>query len=219
MKMISDIRPYHRIALLASVDIVSAVTLEDLRRPTPCDGWNLTDLLVHMTVQHRGFAAAAHGRGADPASWQPATVANAVAADPTGTYSAAAADVLEAFAADGVLDAPFMLPEFGPGASFPGALAIGFHFVDYVVHGWDVARTIGSSFDLPADVVAAVLPLALAVPDGDFRTADGAAFGPALMATREASDLDRILWHLGRSPDWAPTPEPVERQADSMMRS
>jgi uncharacterized protein (TIGR03086 family) len=206
MKTISDIRAYHRIALLASADIVSAVTLEDLHRPTPCDGWNLTDLLVHMTVEHRGFAAAARGRGADQATWQPATVADAVAADPAGTYSAAAADVLEAFAADGVLDAPFALPEFGPGASFPGGLAIGFHFVDYVVHGWDVARTIGSPFDLPTDVLAAVLPLALAVPDGDFRTAEGAAFGPAIMATHEAGDLDRILWHLGRSPDWAPTP-------------
>ena len=211
MKTISDIRPYHRIALLASVDIVSAVTVEDLRQPTPCDGWNLTDLLVHMTVQHHGFAAAARGRGADPATWQPATVTNAVTADPVGTYSAAAADVLEAFAADDVLDAPFTLPEFGPGASFPGALAIGFHFVDYVVHGWDVAQTIGSSFDLPADVVAAVLPLALGVPDGDFRNADGAAFGPALVVTPEATDLDRILRHLGRSSEWAPTPEPVER--------
>ena len=77
-----------------------------------------------------------------------------MAADPAGTY-AAAADVVEAFAADGVLDATFMLPELGPGAAFPGALAIGFHFVDYVVHGWDVARTIDAPFQPRADVVAA----------------------------------------------------------------
>jgi uncharacterized protein (TIGR03086 family) len=205
MTTIVDVRPYHRIAVLASVDVVGAVTPEQLRSPTPCAGWNLADLLAHMTVQHRGFAAAARGEGANPAVWQPTTLADAVAADPAGTYSAAAADVLEAFADEGVLDATFALPEFGPGADFPGAVAIGFHFVDYVVHGWDVARTIGSSFDLPADVLAAVLPLALAVPDdGDFRTAEGAAFGPAVMATHEASDLDRILRHLGRSPDWAP---------------
>ena len=202
MNTILDIRPYHRIALRASVDIVSTVTLEDLRRPTPCDGWNLADLLVHMTIQHHGFAASARGKGADPGVWQPETVANAVAADPAGTYCAAAADVLEAFAADGVLDATFALPEFGPGACVPGALAIGFHFVDYVVHGWDVAKTIGSNFDLPADVVAAVLPLALAVPEGDFRAADGAAFGPPITATGEETDLDRVIRYLGRSPDW-----------------
>lgn len=204
MHTIQDTRPHHRIALLASVDIVSAVTLEDLRRPTPCAGWNLADLLVHMTIQHHGFAAAARGNGADPAVWQPATVANAVAADPAGTYSAAAADVLDAFAADGVLEAPFALPEFGPGASFPGALAIGFHFVDYVVHGWDVAKSIGSTFDLPADVVAAVLPLVMAVPDGDFRNTDDAAFGPPLSATHATTDLDRVICYLGRSPGWHP---------------
>ena len=211
MHTFPDVRPYHRIAVLASVDVVDAVTPEQLRLPTPCAGWNLADLLAHMTVQHRGFAAAARGKGADPAVWEAAAVADAVVADPAGTYAAAAAEVLAAFTADGVLDAPFALPEFGPSAAFPGALAIGFHFVDYVVHGWDVARTIGSSFDLPADVLAAALPVALAVPDdGDFRTAEGAAFDPAIMTSDAASDLERILCHLGRSSAWTPCAEHVE---------
>src|ERR1700741_1547693 len=87
MHMIPDLRPLHRIALMASVDMVSTVTNEDLSRETPCAQWNLADLLAHMTVQHRGFAAAARRRGADPAIWQPATVADAVAADPAGSYA------------------------------------------------------------------------------------------------------------------------------------
>jgi uncharacterized protein (TIGR03086 family) len=205
MDTISDTRPFHRIAVQASVDLVSAVTVDDLRRPTPCAGWDLAHLLAHMTVQHHGFAAAARGHGAELAVWDPATVADAVARDPAGSYATAAADVLEAFAADGVLDASFALPEFGPGATFPGAMAVGFHFVDYVVHSWDVARAIGASLDLPEDVITAVLPLALAVPDGDFRTADGSPFRRAIEGDEPASDLDRILLHLGRSPAWEPT--------------
>ncbi len=156
-----------------------------------------------MTVQHRGFAAAARGHGADASVWDPATVTEIVVADPAVAYAAAAADVLDAFAAEGVLEASFALPEFGSGATFPGEMAIGFHFVDYVVHGWDVARTIGAGFQLPSEVVAAVLPLALAVPDGDFRAVDGAPFGPAVTSDRELSELDQILSHLGRSPVWA----------------
>src|SRR5580693_5982735 len=144
-----DVRPLHRIAVLASVDVVSAVTADDLTKPTPCAGWNLADLLAHMTVQHRGFAAAARGQ-----------VSDAAAADPAGTYSAAATEVIDAFAGDDVLDSEFALPEFGPGAMFPGAMAISFHYVDYVVHGWDVARTLGRSYQLPGDVVAAAVPLA-----------------------------------------------------------
>ena len=199
-----DLRPLHRRAVYASVDVVAQVTLGDLERPTPCADWNLRDLLTHMTVQHNGFAASARGRGADLAVWQPAGVAEAVAADPVGAYSAAAADLLDAFAADGVLDAAFALPEFGPEAVVPGAMAIGFHFVDYVVHGWDVARSIGVEFTVAADVANAVLPIAFGVPDGDFRAADESPFGRALPPADEASDLDRVLRHLGRSPAWTP---------------
>jgi uncharacterized protein (TIGR03086 family) len=204
MHTISDIRPFHRAAVLASVDVVAAVRRDDLRRPTPCAGWNLLDLLAHMTVQHHGFAAAARGGGDSPTVWAADRVTDAVAADPAGTYAAAAADVLDAFSADRVLDATFSLPEFGPGAIFPGAIAIGFHFVDYVVHGWDVARSIGAPFALPDDVVAAALPLVFVIPDGDYRAMDGAPFGPAVAAPDGATDFDRILGHLGRSPDWKP---------------
>jgi uncharacterized protein (TIGR03086 family) len=199
-----DIHSKHRIAVLASVDVVNTVTPKDLHRATPCDGWDLSQLLAHMTVQHRGFAAAARGDGADPARWDSATVADAVVADPTGAYATAATDVLDAFADDSVLDASFALPEFGPGATFPGSQAIGFHFVDYVVHGWDVARAIDAPFTLPADVISAVLPLVIAIPDGDFRNEPGFPFAPAIAGDEEVSDLDRILLHLGRSPAWTP---------------
>jgi uncharacterized protein (TIGR03086 family) len=201
-----DIRPHHRTAVTASIDVVNAVTFEDLDRQTPCAGWNLADLLAHMTVQHYGFAAAARGGGADLAVWHPTTATDAVAGDPAGTYAKAAADVLEAFSADDVLDATFALPEFGPGATVPGAMGIGFHFVDYVVHGWDVARSIGAPFELPTEVVTAVLPLVFAVPDGELRQTPGAPFAQAITSSDAANDFDRILLHLGRSPHWAPAP-------------
>lgn len=197
-----DVRSFHRVAVLASVDIVDKIRPADLRRATPCDGWSLAQLLAHMTVQHRGFAAAARGDGANLAHWDAATVAGAVAADPAATYAAAAAEVLAAFANDGALEASFALPEFGAGAAFPGEQAIGFHLVDYVVHGWDVARSIDVPFTLPDDVISAVLPLVLAVPDGDFRTAPESPFARAIAAGDDVSDLDRALLHLGRSPDW-----------------
>jgi uncharacterized protein (TIGR03086 family) len=161
-----------------------------------------------MTVQHRGFAAAARGLGADPDVWLPENVRGAVIADPAGTYADAARDVLDAFSADDVSEATFALPDFGPGATFPGAVAMDFHFIDYVVHGWDVAATLGVPYELPADVVSAALPLALFVPDGDSRAIDGAPFGPAVDA-KSADDLERILRHLGRSPNWSPATAPI----------
>ena len=200
-----DLRPLHRAAVLASVDAVSAVTTVDLLQPTPCVGWNLADLLTHMTVQHHGFAAAARGHGADRAVWETGTVGEEVTADPAGTYAAAAADVIDAFASSDVLESSFVLPELGGDAPFPGEMAIGFHYIDYVVHGWDVARSLGRPYRLPAAVVAAAVPLALFVPDGDFRAIDNAPFGPAVASAEPIDDLDRILAHLGRSPQWQPT--------------
>lgn len=197
------IEPLHsnRVAVLNSIDIVSTVTPADLARPTPCAGWDLGDLLTHMTAQHRGFAAAARGHGTDENAWDPAAISAAVQADPAGSYATAAHDVLDAFAADGIADATFALPEFGPGATAPGTVAIGFHLVDYVVHGWDVAATLGAPYTLPADVVAETLPLVLAIPDGATRDLPEIPFARAVN-TAATTDLDRILAHLGRRPDW-----------------
>jgi uncharacterized protein (TIGR03086 family) len=187
--------------VLRSIDVVSDVTPADLALPTPCEGWTLLELLAHMTVQHHGFAAAARGFGADPEIWRVETVVDAVKSDHVRAYADAAHEVIDAFGADGTPEAVFELPEFGAGAVFPGAMAMGFHFVDYVVHGWDVAASLGVPYHLPADVVDAVRPLALAVPDGDFRAVAGAPFAPAVQQ-QGTGDFAQILRHLGRRPDW-----------------
>ncbi|MGX6603014.1 TIGR03086 family metal-binding protein [Micromonosporaceae bacterium Da 78-11] len=185
-------------AVRDSAAIVAQVTAADLGRPTPCAEWDLGALLEHMTTQHLGFAAAAEGRGTDPAVWQtspgPAVVQR---------YAAAADEVLEAFAAADVLDRPFALPEFGAGCTFPGRLAIGFHLVDYVVHGWDVARALGLPYRPDADVLAVTLPIARAVPAGAARLRPGSPFGPALAVT-SPEPLAGILALLGRDPAWRP---------------
>ncbi|GII02923.1 TIGR03086 family metal-binding protein [Planobispora takensis] len=193
-----DLRAADEWAVRTSVALVAKATPDDLGRPTPCSVWTLGDLLAHMTVQHRGFAAAARGHGADLAAWSPRPPGE----DPAAEYAEAADDVLAAFAGQDVPERAFALPEFGPGAAFPGAQAIGFHFIDYVVHSWDVARSLGLPFELDDDLAEDALRIALAVPDGDYRLGPGAAFRPGLPAPGNASALDRILTALGRSPSW-----------------
>jgi hypothetical protein len=48
-----------------------------------------------------------------------------------------------------------------------------------------------------------VLPLALAVPDGEFREQAGSPFVRAVVEAAGTDDFERILRHLGRRPDWA----------------
>jgi uncharacterized protein (TIGR03086 family) len=182
----------------ATVGLVKQAGLLDLDRPTPCAGWTLADLIAHMTAQHYGWIAAAVGHGADLSAWQPGPPV----ADPIGEYAEAARRVLEVFGEDDVLDREFALAEISPVLRFPAAQAISFHFIDYLVHGWDVARSLGADYRPGPDVLAAALPVALAVPGGKARERDGAAFAPVLEVPAQAGTLDQILALLGRRPSW-----------------
>jgi uncharacterized protein (TIGR03086 family) len=199
--MLTDSRDYVTLdaqAVRTSVRIVARITAADLGRPTPCAGWTLHDLLTHMATQHYGFAAAAAGHS-DLAHWRPRPLGDNAA----GAYAAAANHVLTAFAADGVPDRRITLPEIAPRFAFPARQAISFHFIDYVVHSWDVAATLGAGVHFEPDLLDAALTVARAVPGGNARLAPGAAFAPAV-AWSGGSPLDRIVALLGRSPEWKP---------------
>lgn len=192
-----DIRELDRRAVEQTIDLVGRIRPEDLARATPCAGWTLADLLRHMTAQNRGFAAAGRGQGADPANWElPEADSDLVAA-----YLASARDLIQAYAAEDILEKSFRLPDFSPTAEFPAAQAISFHFIDYVVHGWDVAQSLGQKYLLDAELAAPALRLAHFIPDGAERLAEGAAFAPGLPVDPQASELEQILRLLGRDPD------------------
>jgi uncharacterized protein (TIGR03086 family) len=192
-----DIVELDRRAVGLSMQIVTRAQPADLTRPTPCAGWTLRDLLEHMITQHHGFAAASSGHGADPQSWLQRSHD-----DPVAAYTAAAEHVLAAFAEPGTLERSFDLPEISPTLHFPAARAISFHFIDYIVHSWDVARSLDLPFDLDDDLARAALLVARRVPDGPERLRPGAAFRPGIPASPAAPPIEQILAALGRSPDW-----------------
>lgn len=154
--------------------------------------------LPTMAGQHRGFAAAAAGGGADLRSWQPLPLGD----DPLGVYRAAVASVSEAFARPGVAARPFALPEISTTRRFPAAVAVGVHFLDHAVHAWDIARALGLDWEPGDDVAAAALAVASRVPDDGRRLAPGAAFRPARAVAGDGRPFDRVLGRLGRSPAW-----------------
>jgi uncharacterized protein (TIGR03086 family) len=198
MHTIPDLREPHRYAVRASIALVAQITAGDLGRATPCVEWNLGDLLAHMTVQHDGFAAAAHGTSTEIEAWRPRPVGD----DFAQVYARAAERVIAAFAAPDLFDREFLLPEVNESRPIPARQAVSFHFIDYVVHGWDVARALGVPFTLPSDVLLAALPVAEAVPNGEQRRKPGAAFASRRPVPAGSDPLDRILMLLGRSPSW-----------------
>ncbi len=192
----ADLIAFDARAVRATIDLVASATATDMSRPTPCIGWTLYGLLAHMATQHYGFAAASRGEG-DLGEWKLRSLGD----DPVGAYRASAEHVLDAFAADGVLDRMFPLPEFSTEQPFPARQAISFHFIDYVVHAWDVARTLDTTVELEPELLEAAYDVAKIVPTGALRLAPGAAFGPEVTWSG-GSRLDEIVAHLGRSPAW-----------------
>ncbi|WP_405730133.1 TIGR03086 family metal-binding protein [Streptomyces sp. NBC_00028] len=191
----ADIVELDRVAVREAVRVVDLARGADWERDTPCAGWTLRRLVAHMAAQHRGFAAAARGVGADPAHWREPEDMGA----PAEVHRAAAAELLDAFAEPGAGGREFTLPELG--LTVPGRMAIGFHLVDYVVHAWDVAATLGVRLELPDDVLAAALAVARRVPADPGSRGEGAAFAPALRVPEGAGALEETLRLLGREPE------------------
>ncbi|MCF3136783.1 TIGR03086 family metal-binding protein [Streptomyces olivochromogenes] len=190
----TDIVELDRIAVHESLRVVGLAAEDDWGRDTPCAGWNLRRLVAHMTAQHLGFAAAARGAGGEAAHWrEPADMG-----EPARVHRVAAAAVLAAFAEPGATEREFMLAELGAG--FPGRQAMSFHFVDYVVHAWDVAATLGVGLELPDDVLGAALAVARRVPAAPERRGPGFAFAPALEVPDGSGPLEEALRLLGREP-------------------
>lgn len=193
MPTVDDIMPQYRRALAQADQIVALVHGGDLARSTPCTGWDLQALLNHMIGQNHGFAAAVT-TGDAPASVN--ARASVTADDLASQWRRSADQVLAAFAhADN--DAEVLLIEVNEDSTFSVAAAIRMHLLDTVVHTWDLARSVGTSFrpeDELLDIVAAV---AERVPIGASRTRLGAAFAPPVITEQPDPWLETLAL-LGR---------------------
>lgn len=195
-----DIRRLDRHALLLTGEVVSRVKTDHLTLATPCADWTLQGLLRHLVSQNEGFAASARGAGERWAVWRDGDLGD----DPVGAYEASVGKVTAAFAEDDVLERRFALPEVGEGFAVPGRIAIGFHLLDYVVHAWDVAVTIGAPWEPAAELTTAALRVAANVPDEGRGPVPRSA--GEISVPDDASPGDRLLTLLGRDPSWTPGP-------------
>jgi uncharacterized protein (TIGR03086 family) len=188
-----DYRREHAEALHDLDGLVSWVGLADLGRPTPCDGWDLRQLLAHLTGQHHGFAGAILGEAVTQADFADRPIAGDDWRTTTWTPSVAR---LGAAVAAADLGGTALLSEISPTHRFSVAAAVSFHLVDTVAHCWDVAETLGIEYRPSDPLVAAFLAESRRVPEGDARTSPGAAFGPVVSAIGDP--WSEALGRLGR---------------------
>ncbi|GAA3558761.1 TIGR03086 family metal-binding protein [Kribbella ginsengisoli] len=186
-----DPRSLDRAATDLCLTQVSAVRPAQLSYPTPCDEWNLGELVAHLVAENRGFASNASGV-VDRLAWQPGPPEVALVEFPASVELLA-----KAFADDEVLQRMVEVREFGV---FPGPVAAAMHFLDYLVHAWDVARAIDLPNPIPVELAAAALRLSALFPAA---RPVGGAFAAVVPVGEGAGAVERLLALTGRDPEWS----------------
>ncbi len=176
-------------ALEWSGDIIAHVRPEQLDAPTPCGDWTLRELIGHMVAHNRGFAAAALGSPVGGEIWDSLELED----DFITAYAVSSADVTAAFSGE----LPERMEIYGFG-TYPAVAGLRMHIVDFVVHGWDVARSIGLTRNPDDDLAEAAYQIMLKVNV----PRPNRAFGVEVAAPSNATITDHLIAHVGRSPGW-----------------
>lgn len=169
-----------------NVDLIGGLGEADLDLATPCAGWTVLDLLQHQVDTTVAFTAGARGVATD-------VTGEPVGDDPLGAYQAAVREAWAAFDTAGMLDAEWEFPGYGRQS---GRVLVAAHFVDNLVHAWDLARGLGREYALEDDLAEAALRITRNYPPGI------AAFAPPVPVGEDAAVTDRLVAQLGRSPRW-----------------
>lgn len=152
-----------------------------LDRPTPCAGWRLSDLLVHMEDSLDAFTEAAGGQ---------------VAVHLTHTTAGRIAAIEEkACALLGAWSRPGPGDVLVGGLDLASPLLVATAALEITTHGWDVGRATDRA-PVPAELASALLPVAhLTVTSVD----RGVRFAPEVPVAPDAPDDLRLLAFLGRT--------------------
>ena len=165
---------------------LARVRPDDLDAATPCEGWELRDLLDHMLGSLDRLAAAAEGEAA-PSSVQ----VDRLGDDCGRTAFAAARDrALAVWRTPGVMERTCVLPL----GTVPGAVVAQVNLAEVVVHGWDVGRATGEDVDIPDELAGPILDFSRKAAE----PRRGIAFGPDLGIGDTLGE--RTVAFLGRKP-------------------
>jgi uncharacterized protein (TIGR03086 family) len=174
---------------------VAGLSDADWDLSTPCEQWNVAQVLRHSAGDQLAYASAITGSGGptenpfDPSPGRPQ--------DAAAFLESALAGSARAFSgvARGARDVPSPLPQ----GAMDADVVVGAAALDAAVHAWDIAAASGQPSPLTDDLAARLHPVATAIVE-PLR-----AYG-AYAAVVAGPDADghaaALLRYLGRNPAW-----------------
>ncbi|MCS7483422.1 TIGR03086 family metal-binding protein [Umezawaea endophytica] len=184
--VVLDLVELDRRACELNFSLIDGLGEAELDLATPCVEWTVRELIQHQVESTTAFTAGTGG-----ASWDVARVP--LGADPLGVYQAAVSEAWATFDRAGMLEGEWEFPGFGRQS---GRTLVAAHFVDNLIHAWDLARALGQEYEFEEDLADAALRITRRYPPGI------ASFAPPVDVPDTASTTDRLVGRLGRSPRW-----------------
>jgi len=171
--------------------LIAAVHPSALAAPTPCPDFDVERLLEHMTTWVQVFDATVNDR---PLPFDPGTYV--VGGDYAGVFTTAADGILEGLWASGWERMMTMT-----GSPIPGELVLNMLLMEYVGHGWDLARAIGAPVPYTDGEALVALAAAQAIIAPEYRGTG--MFEAEVPVPVDAPALDRAMAFVGRDPAWS----------------
>lgn len=170
--------------------IIAAAATSDYGLPTPCPGWDVEQLIIHVIGALTMYRDVGINGEVDPALF----TRDLVAGDAGTSFNAAGAAAVAAWSLPGKVEGTAKLP-FG---EFPAAFALQLPAMEMVVHGWDLAKATGQHVEWRPDLIADTLSFGESTfTDPAFR---GNHFAPPVEVGPDADDVTRLVAFLGRQP-------------------
>jgi uncharacterized protein (TIGR03086 family) len=185
----TDIAELHDRALESTGRVVAGIRADQWHNPTPCEGWDVRDLVNHLVSGNLWAAELAAGATIDEVGDR--LDGDLLGSDPHTAFDASAKASSEVFHRSGALEAQCAV-SYGP---VPGSVYAGHRFIDVLVHGWDLATATGQDTTIEPALVDACLDVV--EPQAGLLQASG-MFGTGVDPSPEATPQTRLLSVLGR---------------------
>lgn len=177
-----------------TAQLLAGVTDDQLTAPTPCANLRLDALVAHIGGLALAFAAAGR-KDFGPLTDTAPTFDVELDENWRTEYPARLDELARAFGDPAAWEG---MTRAGS-VEFPAEVAGLVALTEVVVHGWDVARASGQSYDVDAQTAAAVLPHVMQIAAED--PVEG-LFDAAVPVADDAPVVDRIVAMTGRDPGW-----------------
>lgn len=161
-------------------------------RPSPCPEMSVAHVAAHLVGGVRGFADVAEG---GELRFESESSTNTRSEPVAVTFRSEVDRLLAAFSQPGRIGATYSMP-WGPTTGFQ---LVGFILIETIVHGWDIARGLGTNLDVDDGIARVALAGARMWVDDSVRVPG--MFGPEV-SVGDVSPLDELVAFLGRSPAW-----------------